>query len=599
MNILETFNKLSLKKKVAALAVALGTVPVLACGTTAYLVASNNIQKTENSNLELVADNFSDELARFLAIRIKDINTLANLPMFNNPVASKVVTTQQKNDFLTTYIENYDFYSSILYADLNGNVIYQSKGKISNNISDRDYFKQVIKTGKPVITSIENSKTTGEKVLHIAAPIKESGTGKLLGVMRARMPVESLTSITEKFDNNNNINIEWHIFDKSENEFVLAKEKEQIGRKFTEDFVTLPKLMESGKTVSGIDIQRIDGAEQLIAYTPLKKRDDIDELDLGILLAKDEAIINAKKQGVLWVLLAGTGISGILATGVSILLSNRAAQFVQKIANVIASSSSEIATTVEQQDRTISEQASSVTETTTTVNELGFSSRQAAEQAEASASGARQALSLAENGTKAVQQTLSGMSSLKDKVNGIANQIVNLSQQTGQIANVSGLVADIANQTNMLALNAAVEAARAGENGKGFGVVATEIRKLADQSKKSAEKIDNLVADIQTAINKTVMVTDEGTKTVDEGIRLAESTAYSFVGVADAINNVFLNSQQISLSAKQQAVAIQQVLSAMNEINLGAKESAIGMNQVKMSTQELNKAATDLKETIN
>ncbi|MGD1717232.1 methyl-accepting chemotaxis protein [Dapis sp. BLCC M172] len=93
----------------------------------------------------------------------------------------------------------------------------------------------------------------------------------------------------------------------------------------------------------------------------------------------------------------------------------------------------------------------------------------------------------------------------------MAQQITRLSEQTNQIGNISQLVGDLANQTNMLALNAAVEAVRAGEHGKGFGVVASEIRKLADESRKSAEKIYTLVADIQTSINSTVLATEAGT----------------------------------------------------------------------------------------
>lgn len=265
---------------------------------------------------------------------------------------------------------------------------------------------------------------------------------------------------------------------------------------------------------------------------------------------------------------------------------------------IISTSSSEIAATVQQQERAIAGQASSVNQTTTTMEELGASSRQSADQATASATGARQALVLAEEGTKAVNETILRMSTLKDKVEAVSQAIARLSEQTNQISGISGLVGDLANQTNMLALNAAVEAARAGVHGKGFGVVASEIRKLADQSKKSAEKITALVTDIQSAINTTVVVTDEGTKTVDRGLELTNSTATTFAGFADSINNVFLNSQQIALSAQQQAIAVQQVVAAMNSINLSARESATGITQVKVSTEQLNEAAQKLKAVI-
>ncbi|MBP0016353.1 MAG: methyl-accepting chemotaxis protein [Cyanobacteria bacterium SBLK] len=267
-------------------------------------------------------------------------------------------------------------------------------------------------------------------------------------------------------------------------------------------------------------------------------------------------------------------------------------------ARILASSSNQITATIEEQERTASQQAASVNQTTTTMDELGASSRQSAEQAEAAANAAQQALNLADGGTHAVGQTLEGMNGLKEKVGAIAEQILRLSEQTTEIGSISQLVSDLANQTNMLALNAAVEAVRAGEHGKGFSVVAAEIRKLADRSKQSAQKINDLVNDIQHAINSTVAVTDEGTKTVESNVKIARETADTFSGVADAVNNVVLNNQQIFLNIKQQATAIQQVVQAMNSINQGAKESATGISQTKLGTQQLDKATKVLKEMI-
>jgi len=267
-------------------------------------------------------------------------------------------------------------------------------------------------------------------------------------------------------------------------------------------------------------------------------------------------------------------------------------------AKAVASSSAGITNTVEQQERTVLEQTSSVTETTSTIEELGVFTLQSAEQADNAAGGAKQALVLAEGGTQTVGQTIEGISGLKDQVTAIANQIIRLSEQTAQISTVSDLVADLANQTNMLALNAGVEAARAGEHGKGFAVVAGEIRKLADQSKKSADRIHSLVNEVQAAINSTVMVTDEGTKKATVGIELAQETGMVFASIADSVNQVFINSQQIAQNSKRQAVAVQQVVAAMNVINLGAKETVAGIVQVKDATTNLNKTAENLEAVV-
>ena len=288
------------------------------------------------------------------------------------------------------------------------------------------------------------------------------------------------------------------------------------------------------------------------------------------------------------------GLSGLVGWWVI----SRITRQMNDAASSVASSSMEIAATMEQQERTASQQAASVNETTTTMDELGASARQVMTQAESATGSANQVLSQADNGTRAVEETLQTMYSLKDRVSAIAQQILRLSEQTNQIGNISNLVSDLANQTNMLALNAAVEAVRAGEHGKGFSVVASEIRKLADQSKKSAEKINTLVEDIQNAINTTVMVTDEGTKSVESGVQVSQNTSHAFAGVREGINQVVMSNQQITLTLKQQVNAVEQVIEAMTVLNVAAQETATGITQVKEGTQRLNQAAVSLKDLV-
>lgn len=600
---LKNLNNLPLRTKAIAFAIALGTVPVLLIGITNYFSSVQQSRKEAISAQENLAADVGNKVGRFMFERYGDIQVLANLPILANPEKTAGITPQQKQAALDKYAKIYAVYDSIAVADVSGRTILQTTGETISNLGEQDYFKAALKTKQVVIAPPTKSPADGKYYVLLAAPIVNVNTNKITGVVRSRIPannLEQLLQVDESTLSDSSklaASAEYHLIG-SDGKFFAAQEKQQIGRDAKSDFASFAQMQADKKVASAVNNDSFDKAKQLISYAPVSQIQGMPNLNWSVVLAENTATLYAGEGRLLLNLLLGTGVTALLASGLAVVFANRTTQLIQGIASAIASSSTEIAATVEQQERTVSQQASSVNETTTTMEELGASSRQSAQQAEASATGASQALNLAEEGTQSVHQTLQGMTTLKEQVNAIAQAIIRLSEQTGQIGSVSSLVGNLANQTNMLALNAAVEAARAGEHGKGFGVVAGEIRKLADQSKKSSEKINTLVADIQAAINTTVMVTDEGTKKVDRSMELTQGTAQIFTGVADSVNNVFLNSQQISLSAKQQAIAVQQVVAAMNSINLGAKESASGITQVKSSTQQLKDAAQQLKAVV-
>ena len=294
----------------------------------------------------------------------------------------------------------------------------------------------------------------------------------------------------------------------------------------------------------------------------------------------------------------GGAIVLAMIIGIGVFLNRSIANALRETASVLSSTSSQIATAIEEHERTAMHQAAAVHQTTATMDELDASFRQTVEVVTTAADTARQAARIAEGGIQTVEQTHSGMTSLKEKVGIISDQIAGLSEQTAQIGSITSLVSDLANQTNMLALNAAVEAARAGEHGKGFGVVAGEIRKLADESKKSAERINALVGDIQRATTSTVMATEEGTKNVDASLRLAEETVRAFHNVTDSSNTASQAAQQTLLSVPQQVTAVRQVLTAMDALNTGARETADGIGQTKIGVENLRQTAIKLKEMV-
>ncbi|MBN3897906.1 MAG: CHASE3 domain-containing protein [Nostoc sp. NOS(2021)] len=358
----------------------------------------------------------------------------------------------------------------------------------------------------------------------------------------------------------------------------LTKLEELLNKQIAFDDNLMAKV-DQGKVKEAVESwskgnSRNQGQDVVDMIEEMQNRED---QTFAIAAKQQQEALNALK---LTVMLA-SGLSLVLSILIGIWVISRTSRQMNASASAIAISTTEIVTTIEQQERATIQQATSVNQTTTTMDELGASSRQSAEQAEASAAGARQVLLLVDGRT---QEGQTSESSLREKVGDIAIQILHLSEQTNQIGMISTLVSDLASQTNMLALNAAVEAVRAGEHGKGFAVVAAEIRKLADQSKRSAEKINVLVVDIQKSTNTTVMVTGEGTKTVEK--------------IVDAIKTIALNGQQISLTSNQQAIAVQQVVEAMNSLNIAARETASGISQIKVGTQRLNNAAQELKAVV-
>lgn len=160
-------------------------------------------------------------------------------------------------------------------------------------------------------------------------------------------------------------------------------------------------------------------------------------------------------------------------------------------------------------------------------------------------------LNFTNNEYNAIKTNIDKMFSIRHKIQTIAELILELSDFVQSISSTIGLIEDIAEQTNLLALNAAVEAARAGEHGKGFAVVASEIRKLADESKQATSKIISLINDIQQTANSTVLATEEGTKEIESGLEHARIISDNIEQLIQVMNEISTNMQTIIGASNQ------------------------------------------------
>lgn len=321
--------------------------------------------------------------------------------------------------------------------------------------------------------------------------------------------------------------------------------------------------------------------------------------------AVENALLMVRRQKAIQVenwmrisILLGAAILFILVLLIFRFTQEKIVQPIEGVSLDLTSMSSQLASTIEEQENVANQQAVSMSQTTATVNELAASSRHMATQAESTSKHGKQVIALTESGQDAMESSVQEIKILQVNAGKITQQTQVLETQAARIGTISNLVSEIAMQTNLLALNAAIEAVRAGDQGKGFGVVAAEIRKLADQSKNSAHQINVLVQEIKNSINSTTQVTVEGSQKIDQLMEVIQSASETFETVFTSINTVVLNSQQIAANIKQQDIAIQQITEVVTSINLGAIQTATGLGQTRLSSQQLKDNAQILADLV-
>lgn len=264
----------------------------------------------------------------------------------------------------------------------------------------------------------------------------------------------------------------------------------------------------------------------------------------------------------------------------------------------ISSASSEINFLMDQQGQSISQQSNSAHQTTSAMNELNTSFQHTKLLALESSAIAKNAFTVSEEGNNLIKQMLEGMLEHKNKVLAILDQILHLSEIINRIHNVASTINNLTNQTNILALNAAVQAAHVKQSGEGFSVIASEIRKLADESKKFVSHIDLLVENIKQATDSTVRIAQEGSVTVQESIKLAQSSSRAFDTIISITTNSSVGAEQVSLNIEQQSQSVHQVLEAMEILNASAQQSLIDMKKVKSELDKLNQLSQELKAVV-
>jgi methyl-accepting chemotaxis protein len=278
--------------------------------------------------------------------------------------------------------------------------------------------------------------------------------------------------------------------------------------------------------------------------------------------------------------------------------STRLFGFIREAIMHLSGSASGMMALCTQQSSGAVQQASAVQEMTTTSEEIAITAKQIADNAKTVEAMAEETSLSCTSGKSDVANATCGMTQLKNQVQGIAASMLILGENSQKIGGVVEIIDEISDQTNLLALNAAIEAAGAGEAGKRFSIVAQQVRRLAERTVLATRQIKELVHEIQKATNSTIVVTEEGTKAVDEAAFLVDKVQLSFGTIIGMVEKTAWAAKEISLSTQQQTSACEQMAEAMNEVKDVAQEIAESSKETERSINEIKVLTEELKEVM-
>ena len=291
---------------------------------------------------------------------------------------------------------------------------------------------------------------------------------------------------------------------------------------------------------------------------------------------------------------------GNVVDSVNFMLDNftKVLERVRKAAIDVSTSANQILNAADEMTAGATQQDQEITNTSSAVEELTVSMKQVSNNAEASAEAARRALDAAEQGNRAVRDTLEGMQRIRASVQATAKKIKSLGDRSLEISEIINVINDITEQTNLLALNAAIEAARAGEAGRGFAVVADEVRKLAEHSRSATKDIAALIKAIQAETNEAVVVMEDGTREVEEGAGLADQAGKALEAISSVVRQSAELVQEISLASKQQVRGTEGVANAMQIISGITRQTTQGARQTASTVGNMVKMSEQLNEAL-